>query len=376
MDQARDDLILDNWASIASRLGSGHDLTDWARSCGAFDRPRKIRDGATLLRLALAYGACGLSLRQAALWAAGEGLADLSDEALYKRLAKTGGWLAEIAGALLDGVSASSGRRLRIVDGTTLTAPGSSRPTWRLMLEFDPDAQRLCGLTLSSARCGESLVRGGVEPGELIVADRGFARAAGLASVRRQKGEFLVRLGLRSLRLLDAKGNRIELDKLLGDASLRQAGHRDGHRDGHGGGPGDIDQTVTVAGMGVPAFQARLIARPLPPAAAERNKGKLARAGQQEGYTPSEAARTTAGYIILLTSMAPDALSASAAVQLYRLRWQVELAIKRMKSLGKLDRLPAKSPGLAQTWILANLIAMLLTETVAADLLDSPPSGP
>lgn len=184
MNRTDDGLIIECWTDVAQHLAGGRDLTEWARSCGAFERSRRIGDGETLLRLALAYGCCGLSLRQAALWAAGDGIATLSDEALYKRLAKTGAWLGEIATGLLGGRTGGDKRRLRVVDGTTVTAPGSDRPNWRLILDFDPDAQRLCGLSLSPAKQGESLGRCSLDPGDLAIADRGFARPDGLAAIR------------------------------------------------------------------------------------------------------------------------------------------------------------------------------------------------
>jgi IS4 transposase len=317
-----------------------------------------------LLRLALAYGCCGLSLRQSALWAAGDGIANLSDEALYKRLSKTGSWLGQIALSLLGGGGDGRGdggehrRRLRVIDGTTISAPGASRPTWRLILNFDPETQRLCGLSISPIAQGESLKHCSLGPGDLAIADRGFARAPGLAAVRAQGADFLVRLGSRSLRLFDLEGNRIELAKLLGDA-----------------GPEEIDQPVLIGDAKARAC-VRLVASRLPDAAADGNRLKLKRAGQQEGYEPSPAAQLTAGYLILLTSIDKAEIPAINLIALYRQRWQVELAIKRMKTLGGLDRLPAKSCELATAWLNANLIGTLLTENLAAEVLDSPPSGP
>ncbi|MDR3378814.1 MAG: transposase, partial [Verrucomicrobiae bacterium] len=295
MNRTDDGLIIECWTDVAQHLAGGRDLTEWARSCGAFERSRRIGDGETLLRLALAYGCCGLSLRQAALWAAGDGIATLSDEALYKRLAKTGAWLGEIATGLLGGRTGGDKRRLRVVDGTTVTAPGSDRPNWRLILDFDPDAQRLCGLSLSPAKQGESLGRCSLDPGDLAIADRGFARPDGLAAIQGQGADFLVRLGQRSLRLYDTEQNRITLDKLLPAV-----------------GPEGIDQPVFVGRTGAPPLQARLVAIPLPQPAAERNRRKLQRAGQQEGYTPSQAARVTAGYLVLLTSLSEEDVPASS----------------------------------------------------------------
>lgn len=60
---------------------------------------------------------------------------------------------------------------------------------------------------------------------------------------------------------------------------------------------------------------------------------------------------------------------------LYRVRWQVELAFKRLKSILRLDRLPAKDPELARAWIAAHLLLALLIEDTAAELAESSPSA-
>lgn len=60
----------------------------------------------------------------------------------------------------------------------------------------------------------------------------------------------------------------------------------------------------------------------------------------------------------------------------YRLRWHIELAFKRLKSLLHLDALRAKEPELAKAWIFSNLLAaFLIDETVQASL-DFPPEVP
>ncbi len=59
-------LLSSGWPSVLSALPSSLDLAALARSEGAIKRGRRISDGETLLRLALWYGPCGLSLRSAA----------------------------------------------------------------------------------------------------------------------------------------------------------------------------------------------------------------------------------------------------------------------------------------------------------------------
>ena len=55
------------------------------------------------------------------------------------------------------------------------------------------------------------------------------------------------------------------------------------------------------------------------------------------------------------------------------MRWQVELAFKRLKSLGGFADLQADDPRLARAWRLAHLIATVIIETSLGEDLDSPP---
>ena len=65
--------------------------------------------------------------------------------------------------------------------------------------------------------------------------------------------------------------------------------------------------------------------------------------------------------------------TAEEVVRLYRMRWQIELAFKRLKSLGGFADLQASDPRLARTWLLAHLIAAVLIEASLGEGLDSPP---
>jgi hypothetical protein len=65
----------------------------------------------------------------------------------------------------------------------------------------------------------------------------------------------------------------------------------------------------------------------------------------------------------VFTTVAPALLSAKAICALYRVRWQIEIAIKRWKSLLDVGQLRAKegSP-LAEVWLLGKLLYALLVE--------------
>src|SRR3981081_626368 len=80
--------ILDHWPEVTARFPADFDVEATARSRGAFTRAREIKNAETLLRLALAYGGCGMSLRETCAWAEAGGIVSLSDPSLLDRLCK------------------------------------------------------------------------------------------------------------------------------------------------------------------------------------------------------------------------------------------------------------------------------------------------
>src|SRR5260370_28837703 len=74
--------ILDHWPEVSARFPADFDLEATARSRGAFTRAREIKNAETLLRLALAYGGLGMSLRETCVWAEARGVGRFSDPSL------------------------------------------------------------------------------------------------------------------------------------------------------------------------------------------------------------------------------------------------------------------------------------------------------
>src|ERR1700727_1611931 len=93
--------ILDHSPEVSACLPVGFDVEATARARGAFTRARAIKDAATLLRLALAYGGLGMSLRETCTWAEASGIASLSDPSLLERLCKAAPWFGDIVAALI-----------------------------------------------------------------------------------------------------------------------------------------------------------------------------------------------------------------------------------------------------------------------------------
>jgi len=353
--------VEEGWAELLAAVGSAVDPEASARASGALVRAREVKDGATPLRLALAYGGCGLSLRQTAAWAAAQGVAELSDVALLGRLEAAAGWLGEVAGALLAARVApeeTGGRRLRLVDGTAVCHPGADRTSWRLHAAYDPHDRRLVALELSDGRGAERLSRVAWRPGDVAVADRYYARPRELRPVLEAGADPVVRTGWNSLRLRTAEGGAFDAVAAL-DAAGEAPAEREVRVDERRGG-------ATLA--------LRLVIARLPEAAAERARRRLRKDAAKRGRTPDPRSLKAAGFVLLLTSLPPAEFPPGRVLALYRLRWQVELAFKRLKSLLGLGALPAKSADLARAWLWAKLILALLAEDAAGALAAFSPS--
>ena len=79
----------------------------------------------------------------------------------------------------------------------------------------------------------------------------------------------------------------------------------------------------------------------------------------------------THNYMFVITSL-PAEISAAEILSCYRLRWQVELVFKRLKSLLQLGSIPTKTEEAGEAWINGKILLSLLTEKYLGDIDFSP----
>jgi hypothetical protein len=341
------------WEGVLGRLEQHADLERSAREHGAIVRLRVIRTAAQLLRLVLAYVLSGLSLRSTAAWAEATGEASFSDVALLKRLKRCGPWLAELVGTLSAAVNPEAscddhGRRIVAVDATAICSPGGKHKAYRLLHTiYDVGAQRFCSTQVTDRHVAERLDIGPIEKGEIRLGDRLYGRYRDLAAVSAAGADYVVRLSANALKLKTANG------KPLKRAALCTRAERDGIQ----------DVVVQICdGQGGAPLEARLIVLALPPAQAEAARYLMRKKARKARYIPSAEALITAGCVMLVTSLDAKGWPARRVLDLYRRRWQVELAFKRLKSLLDLERLRAFDGALVSAWIHAVLLVALLIE--------------
>ena len=312
------------------------------------------------------YGPGGQSLRSLAALAAAEGLAEVSDVAVLGRLRRAADWFQALCeeqlarAAKVTGVTGGS-RPIRIVDGSRLEGPGDR--AWRLHLCYDPAGGRITDAAITTTKGAERLDRLAVTPGEIRLGDRGFPKPEGIRTVLAAGADVLLRLTWKSLHLTHPDGAPLDWLALFGQA--RDAG------------PLEVEVRLHKARGPFEPLALRLVLIPKPPAAAAQARAKARRASSKHQNRLDPRTLAAADHLILLTSLDRHEFPLERLGPLYRLRWQIELAIKRLKSILHIDRLPAKDPDLARAWLYAHLLLALLIEDTLVHLdAISPSAGP
>jgi len=329
------------WPYVVTLLP--RDLENSAWQCEALLRCRHIPDAKALLRMALAYAVSDLSLKDVAGWAHALGVAEISGPGLFYRLREAEGWLQHVLAQTLQSQvdsAVGSSLRLRVVDATVIHGPGAKGTEWRAHVRMDPGSGRLRSVELTDARGGEGYGCYPVSAQEVILGDRAYATARGLWAVHSAHAYVLARLNPHTIRVCDEKRRRLSL----------------GNKEGEVPQIGGVEFNILV---------------PIPPE--KRTKTRKWGLRRAIAWVPARAvaARTREGAVIwLLTTLPAEQASWSELMQLYRLRWQIELLFKRLKSLLHFDALPSRQGPTAKSWMLARLLAAALAQRLVQ------PAGP
>jgi IS4 transposase len=194
---------------------------------------------------------------------------------------------------------------------------------------------------LTDNRGGEGYARHPTVEGEVILGDRAYATARGIYAVREKNAHVVARLNPHSLRMCNE--NRVRISILKQENEVPKIGA--------------IEFNVVI---------------PIPPEKHSKSH-KSWSLSKAIAWIPARivAARTRDGDVIwILTTLSKAEVPALRILELYRLRWQIELLFKRLKSLLHLDTLPSRQGPTAKSWMLARLLAAALAQKLVQ------PSGP
>ena len=319
------------------------DLEESARAHNALVRRRSVPNAEALIRMALAYAVSDLSLKDVAAWASALGVASITGPGLFYRLREAEDWLKVVLARTLaeDIRDRPTGLRLRAVDATVINGPGAMGTEFRVHVLSDPATGAFQAVEVTDQHEGEGYKRHPIQAGEVVLGDQAYSTARGIFAVRQADAHVVVRLNPYAIRACGENRERILL----------------------------LDEVERIPRVGVVEFKVMI---PVPPEKRTKTH-KTWDTGKAVAWIPTRvvAARTRQEKVIwVLTTLPPEALSGPRVLELYRLRWQIELLFKRLKSLLHMDTLPSRQGPTAKPWMLSRLLAAALAQKLVQ------PSGP
>ena len=247
---------------------------------------------------------------------------------------------------------ALKGRPVRLVDATVVREPGKTGGQWRIHYSIRLPSLECDHFDLTPVEgenTGEKLGRFTFQAGELVLADAGYSNPPGIAAAVRQGADVCVRLNRWSLPLMDEKDRPFPLLKKI--KTLRRAGET-------------AEWWVWVRSGDQP-IAGRLCAVRKSEEAVERAERKL-KLRQQKGkgkVTPEK--REYACYVLVFTTLPKSQATTRQVLECYRLRWQIELTFKRLKSVVQLGHVPKQDDQSSRAWLYGKLFVALLSQKLA-----------
>lgn len=353
----------EDWEVLAGLFPDG--WQEEAVRSGAVRRLRGFSSVDTLLRTLLLHVGNGLSLRETVVRAKLADWAEVSDVALLKRLRNSESWLQTLCRQLLKESgwvgAASDVPRIRIVDGTIVRELGKTGSQWRILYAIRlPDLEcDFFELTAAEgAGNGETLARLPVQKGELILADAGYSGLPGLLSMKQKAADVLVRVNPVNFPAWGADNRRFPLLQRVRKITA----------------PGKVREwNVWLRGADGQEVKGRVCVIRKSEQAIRQAERKLHRKASRRQTVLKPETLEFARYVIVFTTYEHG--TAAQVLQWYRMRWQIELVFKRLKSLLGLGHLPKYDERSSRAWLYGKLLIALLTQKLIRIGRDISPWG-
>jgi len=352
------------WDIVKAQLPRGwHELADEL----GLVRPQppgrnaKITDIEQLLRLEFHRAGLGASLKQSTAEAAAAGLVDLSSVALHKWECKLGPYLGRLLTAMIEPDPAWArahwrGFEVVVADGTTVQRPGAEGTTARVVYGMRLADMSFVHVELMDEHGGETLRSFEAHRGQLWIVDRNFTNPPGIASIKAQGADMIGRYNRGTMRLVGAREK--PFDVLEHVRRLRK--------------PGAMREWKVCTYNGGKRIRGRLCAVRLPDDKAEEARVRMRR---EYGKKVTPEMLESAAWLMVFTTVSRRKLRTDQVLEAYRLRWQIELEIKRDKSIGDLDKLPNFLPETIQTYLYLKLILQQIERKLTSGQVVVPPSA-
>jgi hypothetical protein len=327
-----------------------------AKELGAFKRARKIKTPGELLRLVLLYLTEGKSFAGTSALIQLLGEASLNKIAVFNRMQKCGPWLKWIcehiyrqAGLLIDKPLWLEGRNVLLVDGSEDVKCGEQKQYFMLHYSIDLFTLSEREFLITDMRTGEKLVNfNDIRPNDIVIGDRAYGTLPGIAHLMSRQADYILRIRAGCFSIYDENSEKIELLEQF--SGLQE---------------GEIAEITGYCKINDQYELVRFCALRKDEVSERKGLKRLVKENQrkQGGKAVTELQQGYNKYIIVVTSLGQE-ITAAQVLDLYRARWQIEIAFKRLKSIFCYNEMPARLAENIRTWFYGKLLLSALCETL------------
>jgi hypothetical protein len=343
-----------DWLQILSLMP-----TDWkesARSCKAVSKRLFNFTEESMLRTILLHTGAGHSLRETSVRVKAARIADVSDVSIFKALKRSEKWLHKLCKDLYQESEISlpsslpNGKNMRLVDGTIVKEPGKTGSLWRINYSFNLPALECDHFNISPVSGkgnGETLQKTPIKEGDCIIADRGYSRVNEIKYVSDSKGDIIVRVNQQSLLFYNELNESIKLLDLLSEIkTIGKSG----------------SWNIVIKDTKGNKVKGRICAIRKNEESAKKSQLIIRNKSRKQNTQLQSHTLEYAKYLVVFTTLTNEECSTQEVLNWYRVRWQIELAFKRLKSLAELGHLPKYDECSSRAWLYGKLLMGLLTE--------------
>lgn len=330
----------------------------------AIERNRIIKNAKDLMKLCMIYLTQACSLMDISAYARLLGIGKLSDVAFMKRFSKCNEWFMWIINKIRPGIIISYTKPKKLeaytivaLDASDVTEKGATKRIWRFHYAIDIFKMQSLEYKLTDEKTGESLTNFKIKPEYLILGDRAYGTKRSIEHCIAGKGNYILRIRSKAFKLYDEEKKEINLLRQLKKVTIEKGTEIEAYMEN------SSKQLVKLRVCFIKKTAEEI----------EKSRRKINRRDSKKGITTSEESKEMNDYIVVITSL-PEDITTDEILSLYRLRWQVELYFKRLKSIMNFGDCPKKKEESIMTWLNGKLMVALLIEKAMATAVSFSPS--
>jgi len=328
---------------------------DYEEDCfkeGAITRRRGVSNPADLMMLAMFHLQNGCTLLEISEVARITKLGEMSDVAFMKRFEKCGDWFRTINEKIATHELINyqkpnwmEKKTVVAVDASDVTEKGRSGRTYRLHFALDIFKMGSVEHSITDVKVGESLVNFNVKPKYLVIGDRAYSTIRGIQHCQKNGAEYILRMRKNSFTVRNCQGELVDLLE-----TMKSSGSED-----------CLDIRAFATNLNGDKVPIRICAKKKDPEAILQTQKKMKRKESKRQFKISDEAKVFNEYIVVVTNL-NDSIPAEDILATYRLRWQVEIYFKRLKTILDFGEMPKRRPDSVIAWLNGKLMIALLIE--------------